>query len=178
MWINFFGFITQFVWQFKAPRQPLGFYICSGVDLREAFKTPLPMYGVLELFSLTLNLMIYMKIRRFRAKTIASQAQQTMAKGLFLKDVETLSLSSRLSDLFNILCFVLLCLNQALINMVDPNLINQYPYTFFVYYIFFISPTILANLSVMTVYYRHANMRRVLLIEIKELFNPLILLIE
>ena len=172
MWINIFGIITQFVWQFKAPRQPLGFYICAGLDLREAFKTPLKIYGILELFSLILNLMIYLKIRRFKAKTsISSEPQQTSSdtsKGLFLKDVETFSLSSRLNDLFHISTAVIFFINQALVNRIDPNLINQFPYTFYVYYIFFISPVLLASLSITLYYYRHDNMRRVLLIEIKD----------
>ena len=38
IWVNGFSVLVQFAWQFRAPRQPLGFYICSGTDLREPFK--------------------------------------------------------------------------------------------------------------------------------------------
>jgi hypothetical protein len=164
------------VWQFKAPRQPLGYYICSGIDLTEAFKTPLKIYGVVELSSLVVNIYVYIRIRKFKNTSMAPVNQvltNRNRKGIFLNEVETLSMASLITDFCNILYCVFLLLNQALVNMVDPQNINRFPYTVYIYYIFIVSPALLTDLSIFLYYYKQKNMRRVLLKETKELLLKL-----
>jgi hypothetical protein len=57
---------------------------------------------------------------------------------------------------------------KYLINTVKPELINEYPFTAYIYFIFFISPQLLVNLSFAIYYTRNANMRRVVFSEAKE----------
>jgi len=82
-------------------------------------------------------------------------------------------MASLITDFCNILYCVFLLLNQALVNMVDPQNINRFPYTVYIYYIFIVSPALLTDLSIFLYYYKQKNMRRVLLKETKELLLKL-----
>jgi hypothetical protein len=57
---------------------------------------------------------------------------------------------------------------QFLVNTINPDRINEYPYTAYVYFIFFISPALLINISLAIYYTKHANMRRVVFKEARE----------
>ena len=173
LWINGFSVLVQFVWQFTAPRQPLGFYVCSGIDLTEEFKKPLKIYGSLELFSLLLNVVIYLRIRHFKKKLVTMvqpAIESDSRKKTTLTDVDKSSLASRVTTFYTVTCCFLLVLNQALVNMVDPAKINLFPFTFYVYYIFFLSPFLTSILALIIYYMRHSDLRLAVLGEIKDLF--------
>ena len=173
IWINGFSILFQFVWQFKAPTQPLGFYICSGIDLAEEFKKPLDIYGSLEIFSLLLNAAIYLRIRLFKKKLqrmVQPAIESDSRKETTLIDVDKSSLASRVTTFYTVTCSFLLVLNQALLNKVDPAKINQFPFTLYVYYIFFLSPLLMSLLALIIYYTRHSNLRSAVLSEIKDLF--------
>ena len=55
-------------------------------------------------------------------------------------------------------------------NRIDPGLINEQPYVFYVYFIFFLNPALLGNLSIAQFYCKHPDMRRFLLNEVVEAF--------
>jgi len=83
---NVFGLVSQLTWHQSLPRQPIGYYICSGIDPTEQLKIPLKIYGVQEISCLLLNVSIWIRIKIFKCKERHFGARKT----LFLKDTESL----------------------------------------------------------------------------------------
>ena len=182
VWVNCFGIISQFVWHSSSTRQPLGYYICSGIDPTEDFKKPLKIYGAVEIFSFLLNLIIYIPIKIY--KSTQDGMSSAVLKGFFLKtgkifnDWDSQSLASFGTNLANSVIVLLSIVNTILANRIEAKNINQYPYTFYVYYIFFLYPCLMTLLSLLLYYNRHKPMRRFLanevgdaILKIKERFS-------
>ena len=148
------------MWQFKAPRQPLGFYICSGIDLTEEFKKPLPIYGTIEISSFLLNAFFYFKIKRYKRKVLELVNVLESRKKMYLTDVDESSMVSKLITLSVGFASILIVLNQAIINKIDPNNVNVFPYTLYVYYVFFIYPTLIVLIILLVYYIRHEKLRK------------------
>ncbi len=118
------------------PRQPLGYYICSGYDPSIISNLKLKAYGVVELSSLMLNLVICARIKIFRNPKIQplslNKSEPVLKKGLFLKEVEAKSLPSVATVMANMVLLLFLTLTVALTNAIDPKNINNFPQTLMV----------------------------------------------
>ena len=114
IWVQGFGFISQLTWHLIIPRQPLGYYICSGIDPTEHLKTPLMIYGLVEISSILLNFIIWIKIKIYKNKEKAQNAAGVSCqKSLFLADVELMSLTNFGIILTNLIVYSLFILNQV-----------------------------------------------------------------
>lgn len=109
MWANGFGLISQLAWHFAIPRQPIGYYICSGIDPTEHLKTPLSVYGLLEVSSLLLNVFIWIRIKIFKSKEKTMSVRKTM----FLADADGMSMANIGMMLINTAMFLLFIINQV-----------------------------------------------------------------
>jgi hypothetical protein len=160
------------VWHTLSPRLPIGFYICSGSDPAQVFKTPLKIYGIVEIGSVLLNLVICVRIKLYKQKEVsaAPSSQSCVRKSLFLQDVESQSLSSLATNIANTFLVLLSAVHKATINNIDPKNINQYPYSIYIYFVFFISPSSLCIFSVLMYYCRQGPMRRAISHEIREVY--------
>ena len=81
----------------------IGYYISSGI------KTPLKVYGVLEICSLLLNVGIWIRIKLFKWKSKSSGN----GKSLFLADVELMSLTNFAIIFTNLTIFLMFVANQV-----------------------------------------------------------------
>ena len=107
---NVFGLVSQLTWHQSLPRQPIGYYICSGIDPTEQLKTPLKIYGVLEISSMLLNIFIWIRIKVYKSK----ESNFGTRKKLFLTDIESLTNFGII--LANIVIFFLFLGNQVSMN--------------------------------------------------------------
>ena len=152
-------------------RQPLGYYICSGINPTNAFKKPLQIYGVVEIFSFLLNLIIYVRIKIHKTAHRLPSAVSTgcsLRSGITFSEWESQTLSSFGTNLTNSVIVLLSIVNMFLINGIEAKNFNQYPYTIYVYYIFFLYPCLVTLISLLLYYYRHQPMRRFLIGEFRE----------
>ena len=115
----------NFFWHFLAPRQPLGYYICSGIDPTIYLKLPLKIYGALEIGSLILNTLIFLRINLFKQKV--KVVGNSGRKDLFLKDVEVESLTSFTTNLVNLFVLSIGIVNMTIVNSIDGSNVNKYP---------------------------------------------------
>ena len=132
-------------------------------------------YGIIEVLSLTLNLAIMYRIKRYKSNSSSSLSNELenvgvfcLSKNSFLKDLDSMSLPDLMTNFYACLSGVLFFLNQMMVNRIDPSLINEQPYLFYVYFIFFINPALMGNLSIAIFYSKHPTMRRFLMNEIME----------
>jgi len=109
IWVNAFSFISQLAWHLTIPRQPIGYYICSGIDLTDILKTPLTIYGLLEVSSLLLNAFIWIRIKIYKNK----ENNTTVGKTQFLADLDGMSMANLGMVLINLLMFLLFIINQV-----------------------------------------------------------------
>jgi hypothetical protein len=160
------------------PRQSIGFYICSGLDLTEPLKRPLRIYGILEIGSILLNIVVYFHIKLYKRSDATTPVQAPVLpshtrKLFFLKDIKPETLSSKLTNFLNILIIVIGTFNQALVNKISSKDINMFPYTLFVYYIFLIAPMLVASLSLIVYYCNHPPLRKAIFGEAKSALQRL-----
>ena len=99
-------------------RQPIGYYICCGVNPTEHLKTPLKVYGLLEITSILLNVFIWMRIKMYKGKEMSQDLGAVVCrKSLFLAEVDQMSLSS-----FGINITTLILCALAIVNQVSKGL--------------------------------------------------------
>ena len=125
IWVQGFGFISQLSWHLIIPRQPLGYYICSGIDPTELLKTPLKIYGLVEISSILLNVFICIRIKIYKSKEKSlNVGLMSCQKSLFLADVELMSLANFGIILTNLTIYSLIILNQVVKSISASKLIN------------------------------------------------------
>ena len=122
-------------------------------------------YGVLELGSILLNIIIYFHIKLYQKKNDKSVTSPVLPtsyrrKLLFLKEIKSETLSSILTNCLNILIMALTAFNQSLVNKINSDNLNLFPYTLFVHYIFLIAPNFLVGLSLIVYYFHHSPLRK------------------
>ena len=137
IWIKSFSLIFQGAWHILAVRQPIGFYICCGRDPSLDNPRSTRVYGGIEIFSLLLHMLVYIKIKRYKQKgSVAPEPRNIFRKGIVLVDIESNTLATFAINFFSIFALCLTTVNVIVSNRLDPKTLNEYPNHFFVYYVF------------------------------------------
>ena len=153
IWVKGFSFICQASWHICLSSQPMGFYICSGNNPLNESNPPPKIRGIIEIFSLVLHIFVYSRIKLCNiSSVIGPPTHNFFLKLLSLADIEELSLATFVVTIFNILVISMAPINMVLLNKLDPNLLVQYPYYIFVYYVFLISPTLVTFFALLLYY--------------------------
>ena len=69
LWIQTAGLLTSIVWNFQTNHPFISYYICSGEDPNEDFKKPLKTYGIVEIGSLIIHLIVHLRIKLYKVST-------------------------------------------------------------------------------------------------------------
>lgn len=159
-WIRFisiaiksFGLIFQSAWHLTAKRQPIVFYICCGIDPSSDDKELFKAYGVLEVLSFLLHIVIPFRIWTFkRSQKVGPETLNYFRKGLFLADIDSRTLSTNAVSLANILLLCVTSFNIIMMNRIDPKSLNEQPFDYFGYFALLISPPTLSLCAVVLFY--------------------------
>jgi hypothetical protein len=171
IWIKSFSLIFQGAWHILAIRQPIGFYICCGRDPSLDNPRSTRVYGGIEIFSLLLHMLVYIKIKRYKQKgSIAPEPRNIFQKGIVLVDIESNTLATFAINFFSIFALCLTTVNVIVSNRLDPKTLNEYPNHFFVYYVFLVSPTALSCFSVAQFYFLNKQLLKSFKNELKLYF--------
>jgi len=142
-WIRFlnimiksYSLIAQTTWHLMAKRQPIAYYICSGIDPNSDDPDSVKVYGIIECSSFLLHLIIFVRVRRFkRRQKVGPETLPFFRKGLFLADLDSRALSTNMISLVNIMLSCITCFNVVAMNRMDPKSLNQHPYDYYVFFL-------------------------------------------
>jgi hypothetical protein len=172
IWIKSFSLIFQGAWHILAVRQPIGFYICCGRDPSSDNPKSTKVYEGIEIFSLLLHIFAYIRIKRYKQKgSVAPEPGNTFQKGLILVEIESNTLATLAINSFNILALCMTTFSVIVVNRLDPKTLNEYPYHFFVYLSFLISPTVFCCVSVFQLFFLNKPLLKSIKNEVKMYFT-------
>ena len=154
LFIKMLGAITMFAWHFLAPRQPLGYYICSGQNPIEDYKKPIKFYAVAEIFTLILQITVNLKINLFKKKV-------TLVEGNIRHKNQKSITSRKIDYAVNIYIFITL-LNILKLTPTRPEDLHKYPNYLLLYYRSLAMPGIGAILLFSVYFIRHSSLRRLI----------------
>jgi hypothetical protein len=165
MFLNIFikscSFLFQSVWHLTAKRQPIGFYICTGTNPLVDDPNPVKVWGIVELLSVVLHIIIIVRIQLFkRQRVIGPETRSNFLKGLFLGDIETEALLTFTTNVVTLFFMCLTAFNVAVINRIEPNSLNSFPYDHLFYFAFFITPILFCGLSVLLYYHSNKALKK------------------
>ena len=172
MWIKGFSLIFQTSWHICTPRQPIGYFICSGNNPLLEENPPPKVKGVIEIFSLLLHIFVYVRFKLHKKATaIGPPTHNFFLKLLSLSDIENMSLAKFVITFLNILFISISTINMVLINKLEPTLLVQYPYYVFVYFVFLLSPTSVTFFALLLYYCMNKPLQTAI---INEFFNSIL----
>jgi hypothetical protein len=173
IWIQGASLISQWTWHFLATYQPLSFYICTGEDPDQMLKNRPKVYGIVELFSLALNLLLYLKIYRYKKRSpIQPQTQGRFVKGLILRDVEKQSITTLANNALGILYFGISMIVAIKINNTKPEDLNKYPNNLLAHYRSLVTPSLGIFLIILTCFLKQ-KYRKAIYDEVEKLVSDL-----
>jgi hypothetical protein len=103
IWIKVASFLFNFAWFYTAEHQIINYYICTGIDPTEDFKKPLKLYNVVELGTVIVNVLIFLRVniyRHFPMKQIIPQS--VLGKHSLFSDFKKQSLASVSTNIVNL----------------------------------------------------------------------------
>ena len=161
--IKIFNSITMLCWHFLAPRQPFGYYVCTGQDPSEDYTKPMKVYAVGEIFTLILHLVVTFKIHLFKKK------QSLVDENVQYDNQKSIS-NFKINHIVNIYLFTTL-LNMLKLSATKPEDLHKYPNYFFVYYRSLAMPGVGSMLLFSMYFIRHAALKRLIIEELKHLMK-------
>ena len=159
IWIKSASLIGNLVWWFKAEREALNYYICTGQDPTVDFKKPLKVYGFVEIASFVIHLFIFIRINLYKRSIMANQinVQSCLFKSQFLERINALSLKTLVVNAVGISFLALLMINTLFMSMINPGDLTDYKNFVHIHYLISIPAPILIYL--VTYYIHHREIR-------------------
>ena len=174
IWIHGASLISQWTWHFLITYQPMTFYLCTGEDPDQMLKTRPKAYGIVELFSILLNIVLYLKIYYYKKKRpIYPQTQGRVVKGLVLRDVEKQSMTNFANNALGICYIGISSIIAIKINYAKPDDLSKYPNNLFALYRSLVAPILGIFLIILTCLL-NKKFRRVIHEEVKILVSDLL----
>lgn len=124
------SFLVQGSWYIYADYRPISFYMCTGRNPFHEQKRSTTIYGVNEICSATLNIVIYLKIYFYKKSTGSDQFEKQ-------------SLTAITSNIISFLIIVLSAIVIKNLDVTNPEDINKYWFQVVTYYRHLILPSII-----------------------------------
>jgi hypothetical protein len=178
MIINYFSFVTQFVFVFLPGRQPLNYYVCSNklkVSLIDEpdFKLNWQL-TFLQLFSLFLHVFANVRIKLYKVKQERSVfviSNLDHNKNGDISSIDNRAISDFVTNVLAVLATSSFGITTSLVNWTSPKMFNVYPYYLIVYFMHFVVPFLITGTIALLYYIRHPPLRKTIYREIKLRFK-------
>ena len=159
IWITVAGSVSQTAWHMLALRQPINYYICSGLDPTKDFKVKFEIYGVVEIVSIILHIVVHVRVHLYKEKkttpmSIYNEPFQKMIKF----DGETLPVF--ITNVINILVLGVSTIIMVKISTVPPEYFNVFPIDVYVMCSIFFLPALAGILCIVMYFCNHKPLRR------------------
>ena len=156
--IRSFNGIFQMSWHFLSVHQPIGYYICAGLNPTEALKHPLKTYAIWEMFSIILHICIHLRIYIHK--------NNSTSEGKFSSNDRNFEPRSFASFAINIVCiFFLISSTFIMLHLSHTSLehLSRFPNYFFVYYRSLAVPGCACIIIVSMYFLRHSGLRNLVI---------------
>ena len=154
-----------------AVHQPLNYYICTGTDPSEDFKLPVQkVYGVVEIATVTFNLLVFVKIRIFKyfgKNKISGDHQGQRIKNAFLAEVKQQSLASFSINLCNLINIASTKIGLSLLSQIEPSRLPEKGFLIHAHYA--LVPGLIAVFYLVSFYAKHPPMRKAIFKKVRDL---------
>ena len=157
IWIHGFSLISLFVWHLLAKFQTMGYYICTGQNIAKNRQNFPKAYGVLEIISIILHVIIYLKIRFYKKKQ---------------QNVVSSNKKSLFTYFFNILGIAFFCSVIFTMKKVETSSVEQlitFPNYILFYFLHLVSTSIFIFIVIVS-FFKNSNLRRAIILEICSYF--------
>ena len=163
LFLKTFNIMTNFAWYFLTPRQPVGYYICTGQDPSEDYKESLKVYAITELCSVLLHLVVNLKIHLYK--------RRKNSNGEHNKFDRSKSFASFTINLIGYIFLITAFLNMIKLSGTEPKDLQNYPNYLFVYFRSLAMPGVGTIIVFSMFFTRHSGLRRLIYGELKHLVN-------
>jgi hypothetical protein len=157
---------------FDTGQQPLNYYICNGTDPTEDLKTPITVYGVVEIGTIIFNVLVLIRIRIFKhfsQSQTQPDGQGQKLRNAFLVEMKQQSLASFSLTFCNMLTLASTKISLSLLNKVEPDKLQANGVIILTHY--GIVPGALAFLYLISFYAKHAPLRKAVFSKAQSLFR-------
>ena len=165
-WIKGASLIFNFVWFYKADHQIINYYMCTGTDPTEDFKKPLKLYAAVEIGSLLVHLLVYLRIAVYKVG-VAEPAQtigMSQVKIFFLSEDDENSIASLATNILNIVGLCLLLGASAFFSMIPPSEMKNYSRELLITYL--VLPPLSFSIFLVAFYTNHRALRKTALTDL------------
>ena len=158
--IFFFSLTSQFVFTFLPGRQPLVYYMCSGIDPRSNLDSPKnfnPVMIFFQLCSLILHCFINFKVEIFKQKGPKNASTMLLGKRKQPRDNEFVGKWT-----FNfaiVICLVAMALTTGRVNSLPPVEANLYPNYIYVNIYHLVNNVLFGSLAATLYIVKHSELR-------------------
>ena len=175
VWVTSFSVISQILHSLLPGRQPMNFYICSGIYPDTNDVTLVKMNHVLiwiQALSVLIHIVVRLKIFVFKLKTSSTNVDKVSClTSTFLTNFENQSLSDFTTNIVMIVLLGIETVTVHFVNNLKPEDANVYPNYLYVYQLHIYGPFLFGGFLPMVYYLRHKPLQSVIFRELRDLFG-------
>ena len=174
VWIILFSWIVQFVSYIMLGRENQQHYLCTGQNpalYGELHVVPdsISPNNVVRVLTLLINVVIFARISVYKSKQLHF-TPHPRSKLSFTLNFENKMLADATTNIISATCFLLIGVSQFQINIVDIDILKQYPYFLLEYFYRMIRAPLTCLLLIIIMYVRNKDLRRAVIREFSNRF--------
>jgi len=170
IWIKVASLLFNFVRFYTAEHQIINYYICTGINPTEDFKKPLKLYNVVELGTIIVNVLIFLRVhiyKHFQMKQIIPQS--VLGKHSLFSDFNKQSLASVSTNIVNLVNLAVPIMLVGKLSGIKPDDLHIYQNIIVITYL--VSPGLFGLVFVLIYYAKHERLRKAVWNELNETFG-------
>jgi len=168
VWIAAFSYLSQFLLALQPGRQPLNFFICSGLDPsndKNSFRKVNVVLLAVPPVSILIHLVVRFKIFTFKWKP--KPKPNPMFRGLQETKLKKEFLADFALNMMLVFMFSSAIVNFVIVNDLNPSEVSVYPNYLFIYYLHIFGPFLQTGIGLTMYYMTNEAMRTWLVRELK-----------
>jgi hypothetical protein len=150
--------------------QPLGYYICTGLNPTEALKHHPKFYGIWEISSIVLHLIIHLRIHVHKKK-LHSNILSEISISQKLKNLEPTSFASFAINLMSIVFLISTTFMLQYLSKSNLEDLSKFPNYLFLYFRSLALPGFGCIFLVFVYFVRHSGLQHLIIDTTKSIFN-------
>ena len=161
LWVTCFAFFFHFTVEMLVTNETLEYHFCIGKDPSKAFMLPKYFLGHLEIVSITMIVIIQLKIYLFKnKKTILPETYSTHSRKLQITCIEKSTIGNVVSDFLLVLVISPNVVCSMIINQTPWQELARYPNYIYFYVKFLLGPWLASILVPFLYISKHEKLRR------------------
>ena len=153
--IKLFSLGSQFVWHALTPRQPINYFVCTGIDPTKFADKPFRVYGFFELLTIFIQVFVQLRIKIYKRNSFGPVS----INGSNIMEMEKISLPSFFLNVFTMSVLATSTFFMVITFNMEPQKLLLYPNSLIVQFVFLCLPCFIWALVATTFYIKHPPLR-------------------